>query len=111
LHIEVPICPVSDVPENWTGVTSLLPNVPNPFNPRTEIMFDLARTAAPELIIFDMRGRAVKHLLSGLQYPVGRHAVTWDGRDDSGKTVSSGAYFCRLKAGEQSFNRKIMLAR
>ena len=111
LHIEVPICPVSDVPENWTGITSLLPNVPNPFNPRTEIMFDLAITAAPELVIFDMRGRAVKHLLSGLQYPVGRHAVTWDGRDDSGQTVSSGAYFCRLKAGEQSFNRKIMLAR
>jgi len=111
LHIEVPIDDTSDVPENWTGVTSLLPNVPNPFNPRTEIVFDLAKTAAPELVIFDMRGRAVKHLLSGLQYPVGRHAVTWDGRDDSGKIVSSGAYFCRLKAGEQSFNRKIMLAR
>lgn len=111
LHIETPIDPVSDVPENWTGVTSLLPNVPNPFNPRTEIVFDLAKTVAPELVIFDMRGRAVKHLLSGLQYPVGRHAVTWDGKDDSGKSVSSGAYFCKMKAGEQSFNRKIMLAR
>jgi subtilisin-like proprotein convertase family protein/subtilisin family serine protease len=111
LHIETAVNPISDVPENWTGVTSLLPNAPNPFNPKTEIMFDLAKAATAKLVIFDIRGRAVRHLLDGQELPIGRHTVTWSGQDDFGKKVSSGAYFCKLKAGDQSFSRKIMLAK
>ncbi|MFH1276884.1 MAG: FlgD immunoglobulin-like domain containing protein, partial [Candidatus Eisenbacteria bacterium] len=41
----------------------------------------------------------------------GSHAVTWDGRDDGGASVSSGVYFYRLQAGEFSESKRMTLIR
>ena len=91
-------------------VTTLGPNVPNPFNPRTEISFDLARPGQTRLSIFDMRGMLVRRLLDA-HLPTGPHTVVWDGKSGSGRAVSSGTYFYRLETGSQTLGRKMLLIR
>jgi hypothetical protein len=71
-------------------------NYPNPFNPATVIEFALEKPADVELTIFALSGQTVRTLVSG-NMPAGVHAVRWDGRDDSGKRVSSATYFYRLQ--------------
>jgi flagellar hook assembly protein FlgD len=43
--------------------------------------------------------------------PAGRHAATWDGRDEQGRSVSSGVYLYRLHAGGKILTGKMTLAR
>jgi hypothetical protein len=35
--------------------------------------------------------------------------VRWDGRDDSGRIVTSGVYFYKLEAGQYAASRKMLL--
>jgi flagellar hook assembly protein FlgD len=48
-------------------------------------------------------------LAAGERYAAGSHAVTWDGRDAEGRTLSSGVYFCRLQAAGQSARLRLLL--
>jgi hypothetical protein len=75
-----------------------LTSYPNPFNPSTSIAFELPAAASVELAIYDLSGRRLRGLLADEHYPAGRHALSWDGRDDAGRALSSGIYFCRLRA-------------
>ena len=77
-------------------VTKLLGNYPNPFNPTTTIRFSLCEPGVAKIDIYNIKGRLVKHLLD-CEYSVGYHNVIWDGADNSGKQVSSGVYFYRMK--------------
>lgn len=91
-------------------VTRLLGNVPNPFNPLTEISFDLARAGRAQLDIFDLRGRLVTRLVDEV-LPAGTHTCRWEGRDAKGHAVSSGAYLYRLRQGGVVQDRKMLLVR
>jgi aminopeptidase N len=77
------------------GGTRLLPNVPNPFNPRTMLRFELARAGDVELRILDVRGRVVDVLRPG-RLGAGLHEFPWDGTDFRGAAVSSGVYQVQL---------------
>jgi hypothetical protein len=88
-----------------------LSNHPNPFNPRTTIVFDLPRTDHVALQIHDLTGRLVKTLLSGDQKQPGSHRVIWDGTDDRGQAVASGIYLCRLETAEILATRRMVLMR
>jgi len=91
-------------------VTILGPNVPNPFNPRTEISFDLVRTGQTRLSIFDVRGMLVRRLFDeNLQ--AGSHTAVWDGNNGSGQAVGSGTYLYRLESGPEVQVRKMLLIR
>ena len=68
--------------------------VPNPFNPRTEITFSLERAGSVEVAVFDLRGREVRTLRTEL--PAGSASLTWNGRDDAGRTLPSGTYLLRV---------------
>ena len=68
---------------------------PNPFNPATEIRFDLARRGQAELRIFDVSGRLVQRL-GGEMMEAGENALRWNGTDLHGEPVVSGVYFYRL---------------
>lgn len=72
---------------------------PNPFNPSTEIAFDVARRDELCLEIHDAGGKLVRRVPLGPLGP-GRHAVRWDGRDDEGLNAGSGVYFVRLRGAE-----------
>jgi len=70
-------------------------NYPNPFNPATNIEFELPARASVEVVVYDVSGRRVRKLLHEWRSG-GQHRVTWDGRDDAGLPVSRGVYLCRF---------------
>jgi hypothetical protein len=88
----------------------LAANQPNPFNPRTTIAYQLSREGMVRLAVFDLAGRCVRTLVQSRQSP-GSHAVDWDGRDDRGRTLPSGAYLYRLELDGRSGTRKMLLLR
>jgi len=88
-----------------------LTSFPNPFNPATTISWRLDRPAFVTLRIYDPRGRLVRTLASRTGTV---HSALWDGRDESGHTLPSGVYLCRLHASEAgrtvaTLNRKLTL--
>ena len=97
-----------------------LSNYPNPFNPSTTISFQLntslrqgyagqaETTENPELVIFNLKGQKIRTFVI-LSEVEGKASVTWDGKDDQNKPVSSGIYFYRLKAGNFAQTRKMIL--
>jgi len=88
----------------------LLPNVPNPFNPATEIRFSLARTGPVVVDLFDTAGRHVRHMDLGAQ-PAGDGGVTWLGTDDAGLPVASGVYLVRMRTDDGIDSRRILLVK
>ncbi len=73
-------------------------NVPNPFQARTTITFDLARSAPVSLVVYDVAGRRVRTLVDGAALDAGAHTADWNGLDDGGRRVPAGLYFARLSA-------------
>ena len=88
---------------------SLKQNFPNPFNPSTEIRFDLPKNEFVELVIYNMIGQKVKTLDSRVMEP-GYHSVIWDGTNDSGNLAANGMYFYSIQAGKfQDIKKMIFL--
>jgi hypothetical protein len=86
-------------------------NVPNPFNPKTELRFDLPAAARARLAIYDVAGRRVTNLLDR-DLAAGGYRLTWDGTDTRGVAVASGVYHARLEvAGQAPMSRKMVLVR
>ncbi len=88
----------------------LIGNYPNPFNPSTTIRFSLASEGRAELVIYNMAGQVVRGLVSR-SLPPGMHSVVWDGRDGSGRPVSSGTYISRLKMEGKVESRRMTLVK
>ncbi|KPL03865.1 MAG: hypothetical protein AMJ90_02850 [candidate division Zixibacteria bacterium SM23_73_2] len=88
----------------------LYPNYPNPFNPTTTIEYSLAQNSWVNLSIYNLLGQKVKTLINEYQNK-GPKTVRWDGKDEYGETLSSGVYFCRLRAEEFSQSEKMILIR
>ncbi len=98
------------------AVFGLQPPFPNPFRPAStaegvKIFFWSRPSGEPiELEIFDSRGRRVRRLLGGKRPPgVGR--IVWDGRNNRGRLVAGGLYFCSLRQGDQRSVKKILVLR
>ncbi len=89
---------------------ALLGAVPNPFNPQTTIHFSLPAQTHADLKLYDVQGRLVRSLVSGV-LPAGLNEARWDGRDHSGRAVASGTYFARLQAGGQHSVKSLVLVR
>lgn len=89
-------------------VTSLRQNYPNPFNPSTTLSFVLGTESEANLDIFNARGQLIRSFRYD-QLARGLHTVEWDGKDSTGRTVSSGLYFYRLRTPETSLVNKMLL--
>ena len=85
-------------------------NAPNPFNPSTVVSYELGQEGWVELEIFDLLGRKVRTLVDERRGS-GSHVAAWDGRDDRGAQVATGAYLYRLRAGGFVASRKLLLIR
>lgn len=85
------------------GEFELTQNYPNPFNPRTEIRYALPRDSYVRLEIYNFLGQKVAILLDKYQ-TAGYRSVTWDG-----STFATGVYFYRIKSGEFTATRKMLL--
>ncbi|MBD3236887.1 MAG: Omp28-related outer membrane protein [Candidatus Eisenbacteria bacterium] len=82
---------------------------PNPARRGTRIAFDLPRTQDVRLTLFDVGGRRLRLLHSGVLVP-GRYEMCWDGRDRHGQRVPPGVYFYRLEAGEDGRSHKLVVS-
>jgi dipeptidyl aminopeptidase/acylaminoacyl peptidase len=82
-------------------------DVPTPARPRSVVRLSVDRTALADLVIYDVAGRRVRTLLSGVLVS-GWHEAPWDGRDDSGGRVPAGVYFCRMQSGSFSLVEKLV---
>ncbi|MEE9271383.1 MAG: FlgD immunoglobulin-like domain containing protein, partial [Candidatus Krumholzibacteria bacterium] len=83
-------------------------NFPNPFNPSTEIVFDMVRAGHASLVVFDAQGRLVTKLLDR-DLEAGPNRVVWDGRNVSGRVMATGVYFYRLVTRDAVLTRKMVL--
>ncbi len=83
---------------------------PAPFHAggKVTIMAASSRPAEGRLLVFDARGRTVR-LLHGEEASEGQARVFWDGRDGSGRRVSSGVYFMRWDEGQKSVSGKLVV--
>ena len=78
-------------------------NCPNPFNPATQIAYDLTKATHVSLKVFDLLGREVRTLMDEVQ-PVGSHSVFFDG-----SRLASGIYLYHLQAGAFTTTKKMVL--
>jgi len=84
---------ISDLRESKPAEDFMLyQNYPNPFNPVTTIMFSLKKDSEIKIEVLSLTGETVKVLAEG-GYRAGSHSLSFEGRE-----LSSGIYFCRLKA-------------
>lgn len=107
---------------SWTGIDDaddmaavvqalhLFQNRPNPFSPETRIAFELPQDGPVALRIYSVAGRLVRTLLDEQRHS-GSHFELWDGRDESGRAVSSGVYFYELVASGVDEKRRMLLIR
>ncbi|KAA0224697.1 hypothetical protein EDS67_22785 [candidate division KSB1 bacterium] len=106
-----------DVAEMETAEPSatfaLLYNYPNPFNAGTLIKYQLASPAMVRLAIFNAMGQQVNLLINDRLQSAGYYSINWNGHDQHGASLPSGAYLCRLEAtsasGRFTQTRKLLL--
>ncbi|MCK4941449.1 fibronectin type III domain-containing protein [candidate division WOR-3 bacterium] len=94
--------------ENLPATFALNKNHPNPFSARTVIRYALPVAAGAKMIIYDVCGRVVRVLVDTKQ-EAGYYEASWDGRDERNREVTSGVYFVKLMAGDNSATEKVLL--
>jgi hypothetical protein len=102
---------LTSVAENLLGPGQSMGVYPNPSRTGgTHVLYRAPARGAVSISVFDVSGRVVKKLAAG-GAASGVRAVTWDGRDESGRAVSAGTYFVRMttSAGATSVKRLVVL--
>ena len=83
-------------------------NYPNPFNPDTRIRYELPQSSQVILKIYNILGQEVRKLVDRFQI-AGAYSVVWDGKNEAGQQLSSGAYIYTLQSGNERRWRKMLL--
>ena len=86
----------------------LIGNFPNPFNPKTEIVFETLKQTEVGLSIYNIYGQSVWKTNLGL-LEKGLHSVPWAGENAQNKTPASGIYFYRVIVGDKHLISKMSL--
>ena len=100
LSIEV----LSMVPESF----NLYQNFPNPFNPSTQIAYDIPERGEVQVLIYDLSGKLVTSINEGIQEP-GQYKINWNATDRFGKKLSGGVYIYQIKTEKFVKSRKMLL--
>lgn len=101
----IPVVSVEQSSNSIPGNYHLYGNYPNPFNPSTQIRYDLPEPAYVNLTIYDVKGEIVETLVSAYK-PEGSYSITFNA-----EKLSSGVYFCRMETKKYSAVRKMVLVR
>ena len=83
-------------------------NYPNPFNPVTNIIYDIPEVTDVTLEIYNVMGQRVRTLAQGSHEP-GRYQIVWNATNDFGQGLSSGMYIYRIQAGDFVSVKKLVL--
>lgn len=89
-----------------TVTSSSIKSFPNPFNPETNITFQLKDDSYVNMQIFNIRGQLVRSLVNN-NIEAGQYTLKWDSKDDIGRDVPSGVYLCCIDA--ENFHKSIKL--
>jgi Peptidase C10 family/Spi protease inhibitor/K319L-like, PKD domain/FlgD Ig-like domain/Fibronectin type III domain len=98
----------NDEAEIAAGNLELLGNYPNPFNPETEIVYNLHSAAQVNLSIYNLKGQMIRELVNS-SVAAGEQRVIWNGLDDSHQNVSSGVYYYKISSGSYTLTGKMVL--
>lgn len=85
------------------AVFRLYDNYPNPFNPTTNIMYELPVVADVSIKVYDIQGRMIVNISKGKQ-----KAGSYTHKFDAGG-LASGMYFYKIEAGSFIATKKMML--
>lgn len=83
-------------------------NYPNPFNPETNIYFDIKEEGFVSLEIYNIRGQLVNTLVDDFLQS-GRHIIGWDGKDSTNSEVASGVYYYKITSETDTYHGKMLL--
>jgi hypothetical protein len=97
---------VNDIPVVLNKLTAN--NYPNPFNPTTNIAFNMPANGHASVKIYNAKGQLVKTLFNGA-LEAGQKTITWNGVDNNNTNVGSGVYFYKVEANGQSVMKKMLL--
>ena len=89
----------NDVPKEF----KLFNNYPNPFNPTTDIKYNLPKSGLVSLKVYDINGRLVKELVNQMQI-AGSYTARFEAAN-----LSSGVYFYQLTSGEFKAQNRMLL--
>ncbi len=112
-NVNVAVPGATAVEENSNALPAafaLEQNYPNPFNPTTVISYQLASRSEVKLIVYNALGQEVRRLVSAMQ-EAGAYKLQWDGKDQTGRPLTSGVYIYRLLTKEAVFTRKMIFLR
>ena len=96
----------NDIKKNTINELKLLPNYPNPFNPGTNITFELPQNSNISLIIYDILGKEKEKLIDNIYYYKGTHNLKWNVKNSL--EYCSGIYFLRLITKNSSITNKLI---
>jgi len=94
----------SNLPKAFT----LVQNYPNPFNPTTTIEYSVPTRSHVTVEILNLLGQRVRTLIDEMK-SAGNYRTEWDGTDAYGKSVSTGVYLYRFRAGDHEETKKMLL--
>lgn len=89
-------------------VTNLEGAYPNPFNPTTNIRYQLDGRGKAKIDIYNQRGQLVRSF-SRYHDAAGSYDILWDGRDSSGGALASGVYLSKMSSGSYKCAKKLVL--
>jgi hypothetical protein len=89
----------SEIPDKF----KLEQNYPNPFNPTTKIKFEIPKNSFVKLTVFDILGREIETLVNE-KLNVGTYSISWDA-----DLYPSGVYLYKLKAGDFTYTKRMIL--
>jgi hypothetical protein len=92
------------------GVVSMSRLAADPLSSAQGLRLTLVRAEWVEVQVMDITGRRVRHLASGV-FAMGTHDLTWDGHDDDGRALRSGAYFVAGRIGAERLSQRLMIVR
>jgi len=98
----------NDDPGAPVNATVLSGNYPNPFNPETTVAYSVKEPARVWIGIYNVKGQLIRTLVND-DRATGHYTVVFDGRDDNGRSVSSGIYFLKMSAGDYRSTRKMIM--
>ncbi|MDP8209180.1 MAG: T9SS type A sorting domain-containing protein [Candidatus Stygibacter australis] len=93
------------------NVKCKISNYPNPFNPRTNINFNLSQSGKISLSVYNIKGQLVIKLIDNETFQKGSHSVNWNGKNYNGKEVSTNVYLYTLQVGDKSISRKMLMVK
>ncbi len=83
-------------------------NYPNPFNPETQISFNMPANGHVSVKVYNSKGQLVRTLMNA-NLDKGQKNITWNGTDNNNKNVASGVYFYKVETANQSVMNKMLL--